>query len=742
MQIAAAGISLPFEYSAYDQVSTLSVAMRVYDVTTGSPSFVVTIGMTHVTNGTYVGFFTPLANKRYLINKMVYTDGTYAVTSQNYSPGSESIQVTTEQSDVSAILSDVGTIETGVTGISSDTTTLLSRLTSTRASNLDNLDATISSRASQASVDALQNNTTFVGIVPTSLIIPETGNTPYVFFANLFDDAGNPTNADANILNITITDSGGGIVVATTPMTNVGIGQYDFTYTVFSTDPERPLTVKFTYNYLSVAFVQYRVTQTTAFASSLDLLLSRLTATRANNLDNLDVTVSSRASAAAASAIQAIVSQLHFNGGNVLAETVINDDKSGYTLSPGFVQTLVNAIWDELLSSHVASGTMGANQNLLGGISTTTLSLRADYTTARAAKLDNLDAAISTRADFASVSAVGTAVGTVQTTVNGINTKLGIPATASVSSDIAAIKTELDGVNAKTSTLPSDPASESGIIAALTPIGGSVATILTDTVAIKAKTDNLPPDPASGSAIAGIPTNPLLTTDTRLNHLDANISSRTAPSDLAPLATAAGLSSAEAAILAQEAVTQGLIAPLATTAQLASAVAPLALQTTLLDVQSDVDAIIGTQLTAAQVWSYTPRGLTLPVTTTDDLSLLAKTTDVTTAEANIIAALPTFGCEMAASIDPSLDILTFQVWLEQNHSVVTDPQTAEINVFNSVGAPIIVGLMSSSPSAQGVFTLTYAHASAVFAANQAYTVTIDIVKGINDYETTKAMTVF
>jgi hypothetical protein len=101
-----------------------------------------------------------------------------------------------------------------------------------------------------------------------------------------------------------------------------------------------------------------------------------------------------------------------------------------------------------------------------------------------------------------------------------------------------------------------------------------------------------------------------------------------------------------------------------------------------------------------------------------------------------------YACEMAVAIDPSVDAMTFQVWLEENRAVVTAAQTAEVNVFNSVGAPIITGLTSSIISAQGIFTLTYTHASNVFLANQAYTAVLTITLGPNTYETTKAFTVF
>jgi len=737
-----AGTSLAFEYTAYDGTATLSVAMKIYDVTTGSPSFVNTIAMTHMINGTYVGYFTPLAGKIYAINKMVYTDGTFATPSSLYSPGSETIQASTEQTQITAIQGTLTTMSGQLTSVQGDTSTLVSRLTAGRASNLDNLDATVSSRATQASVDAIQNNTNFVGIVPATLLIPDTGSTLYVFYANLYDEVGSPVDPDGGILQVTITTAGGGIVVPTTPMTHDGLGRYHFNYSVTSIDTPQPLTVIFTYSYLSVPFTQLRVTQTSEYQSSLDTLLSRLTATRAANLDNLDTTISSRASAAAISAIQAVLNQFHFNGNNVLAETVINDDKSGYSLSPGFVATIVSAVWDELLSSHTLAGTMGYAQNLLGGISSNVLSLRSDYTTVRAAKLDNLDAAVSTRADFASVSAVGTQVSNVQTSVNNVNSKLGTPVGASVSADIAAVKADTSAINAKTTNLPSDPASESAVEAAIAAATGSLPTIGVEVAAIKAKTDNLPVDPASESSVVAIPTNPLLTTDTRLNHLDANISSRATPADLSPLSTASQVSASTSAILTAIAGVDADLAPLATTAQLTAATAPLAQQSTLLNVESEVLAISGSQITPADVWTYTPRSLDVPVDTTIDLTPIAKTTDVTTAEANIISAIPQFDCQMATAIDPATDTITFQVWLEQANSVVISPQTAEINVYNSAGNPVISGLTSSSPSSVGVFTLSQINASNTLAANQAYTVTVTITQGVNTYETTKAFTVF
>lgn len=91
MELARAGVAQPFEWSAYDLNAALFVAMKVYNVTTGTPVLVATVGMVHVLNGTYWGAFTPLASSSYVINLQPYTDDTYVTPNLNYSPGSESL---------------------------------------------------------------------------------------------------------------------------------------------------------------------------------------------------------------------------------------------------------------------------------------------------------------------------------------------------------------------------------------------------------------------------------------------------------------------------------------------------------------------------------------------------------------------------------------------------------------------------------------------------------------------------
>lgn len=90
--VVPSGRAIDFEYSAYDGTSTLSVALKVYDLSSGTATLVSTIAMTHVVNGTYWGttsFAASTIGKSYLIQKSVYTDGTFATINALYAPGSE-----------------------------------------------------------------------------------------------------------------------------------------------------------------------------------------------------------------------------------------------------------------------------------------------------------------------------------------------------------------------------------------------------------------------------------------------------------------------------------------------------------------------------------------------------------------------------------------------------------------------------------------------------------------------------
>jgi hypothetical protein len=104
------------------------------------------------------------------------------------------------------------------------------------------------------------------------------------------------------------------------------------------------------------------------------------------------------------------------------------------------------------------------------------------------------------------------------------------------------------------------------------------------------------------------------------------------------------------------------------------------------------------------------------------------------------AFLP-FECALTAAIDPELDILDIQVWLNKNNAAVLAPTTAQVLLYNSIGG-IVLTLTSSTPSAVGVFNMTSAVISGTLAANQTYTALITITVGADSFNSTKALQVF
>lgn len=157
----------------------------------------------------------------------------------------------------------------------------------------------------------------------------------------------------------------------------------------------------------------------------------------------------------------------------------------------------------------------------------TATALYPNYGTLAAVVWDQLTAAHTVAGSF------GEMVEEINSDVDEIITTLGTPAGASMSADIAEIEAETDGIAA----IPTNPlltndsrlnhidADISSRVATThfdsvigTPVGASVSA---DIAEIEAETDG----------IAAIPTNPLLSTDIRLNHLDVDISTREPSTD-------------------------------------------------------------------------------------------------------------------------------------------------------------------------------------------------------------------
>jgi hypothetical protein len=366
--------------------------------------------------------------------------------------------VSTISGDIAAVQTKLGTpagasVSVDIAAVKSDTSTLTSRLTATRAGyldNLPNLDATVSSRATQASVDAIQNNTRFAMVVQSPLILPTSGSQVYKFFGRLYDDAGSPEDPDSNTINIRIETPGGSVVVATTPMTRTAVGAYEYPYTVNSTDPERPLVVFMEYAENSVPFQQVRTTEVQEFETKLDTLLSRLTATRAgylDNLPNLDTTVSSRQSSATAlsqyNALQADTDDIQAKIGSPVS--TLAGDIAGVQADTDDIQSKIGSPVTTL------AGDIAAVQTKLG-----------------------TPAGASVSADIAAVKAE---TASIQTDTNDIQSKIGTPV-STLAGDIAGVQSDTDDIQSKIGS----PAST---------LAGDIAAVKAETASIQSDTDDI-----------------------------------------------------------------------------------------------------------------------------------------------------------------------------------------------------------------------------------------------------------
>lgn len=462
------------------------------------------------------------------------------------------------------------TFSADIAAVKADEVTLLGRLTPTRAANLDNLDVTVSSRESEtdassraaadlaatagvlAAVQGIQNNTSFVGVVPQILAVPGSGTTPYKFFANLFDTVGNPEDPDSNTINYKIEDTSGGTVVATTAMTRDGLGRYSSSYSVASTDPDLDLVFIFTYAEASVAFTQYRTSRVQSSSSDLDTLLARLTPTRASNLDNLDVLVSSRVAesddlsrynnilaseATTLTAVGAVSTKIGTPvAGSVTADIAsvkVQTDKIGspanVTLAADMaaLQTTENTINTKIgtpvgvsLSADVAAvkTVVDATSTKIG--TPAGASIAADIAADKAVD-DAINAKIGTPAGV-SVSAD---VAAVKSVVDTTSTKIGTPAGASIAADIAADKAVDDAINAKLGTPVSSVSADIAAVksdtgAINTKLGTPVSTVSADIASVKSDSSGLRTDYTTLRAV-------------KLDHLDADVTTRQSTSTAA-----------------------------------------------------------------------------------------------------------------------------------------------------------------------------------------------------------------
>lgn len=148
---------------------------------------------------------------------------------------------------------------------------------------------------------------------------------------------------------------------------------------------------------------------------------------------------------------------------------------------------------------------------------------------------------------------------------------------------------------------------------------------------------------------------------------------------------------------------------------------------------------------ADAVWDEIRSGHTTPGTfgevVDSKISSRASQTSLDAAKTAILSAVVDRDIIMTTAINPTSDVIEFQVWLIEDGITATNTDSAALEVRDGDGA-LIFSIATVTTSTNGVFKLTRGSASAVLAANRTYHVITTIVRSPNTYKSTKSFTVF
>jgi hypothetical protein len=380
------------------------------------------------------------------------------------------------------------------------------KITAGRASNLDNLDATVSTRATQTSVDTINTKVgTPVSSVSADIAAVKADSgaiklqTDQLVFASGRVNASIATTQEDAIVDKVWDEAQSGHTTAGTfgkrldadvtsrQAESDALTRFNTVNTKLGTPAGASISADVAAVKSDTGTINTKIGTPVASVSTdiasvksdtNTLNTTKLTTTRANNLDNLDATITSRQSASTA------LTQY-----NTLITEHDTTQSSIAALNNLSTTQVAGAVWNASLASHVTAGSMGANANLIDDILADTDSLdTTKITTGRANNLDNIDATVSTRA--------------TQTSVNGIITTLGTPV-ATVSADLASVKTDTNSLNATKITTTrannldnlnatvSSRATQTSVDTINTKVGTPVSSVSADIAAVKADSGSI-----------------------------------------------------------------------------------------------------------------------------------------------------------------------------------------------------------------------------------------------------------
>lgn len=378
------------------------------------------VDLSHVANGLYRASITPDAEGEYFLDYRTFSEGTYTTLDKKYE-------------EVMGIMS--------VRSVDQDLATMLSRLTSTRAGNLDNLDATVSSRSNQASVDIVDGNVDSI-----------KAKTDQIAFSSGRVEAEISSTQEDDIVDKVWDESvGAHTALGTTGKALIDAGESAATPGEIADAVWNDLTVDHMNPGSFGSFLDGKVSirETEAAAASRHTAVAKEASLQsAITICAKDITVAKEGTLqlkASQESVDALSNEvatirnktdnLTFESGRIVAKTEVNADKAGYELTVGEKANIADrvwdeaeadhqgvgstgaaltvakassdpaaiadAVWDETANDHVASTSMGGKLNTVknqaDAVKTDTEELKTRLSLTRAANLDNLDQPISSR---------------------------------------------------------------------------------------------------------------------------------------------------------------------------------------------------------------------------------------------------------------------------------------------------------------------------------------------------------
>lgn len=681
--------------------------------------------------------------------------------------------------------------------ISAAETNIISEI-NTNEIKLDNLALAVAS---------IQNNTTVRFIVPEYLVKPTSGVKTYQFHLRLFDTVGNPEAPDSTpTIRIRRLDTAVDIINgALMTQDGVKIGAYYYDFPISAGTAEYPALVEVTVVEGGITRYVPATTEVTEFQSDLNAIQAQLTAVQSTvtstntSINNPTYGLSALNSGQAAITGEINQNELLINQVKAKTNNLPVDPASETNVSSIGALVLtrpdINTIQTRLnLLEQALEGPDGRNMtDVYNQIDFTPIAKTADP------RFNNLDAAISTRSTLTAadvwtyvnrtltgfilpnseIDKIWDYLGSQATTVGSLGKKIadfldttvssratgaqvtaalaGVAQEVTVNGLYGHVSTEANQnqlllnsliadmllVKGKTNNLPVDPARESTLINEATQIDSGIAALSLLITGIKNKTDNLPPDPAKETSVQQRPTNPVLTTDLRLNKLDANISTRATPFDisaaLAGIATSAQLSSGLGIVVNEVNQNEAILNTLSTLslaikaktdtlpAQPASKGNVDSSEAAILAAIAGIPAPGG--ISAADVWTYGTRLLTDSRLANLDALISSRATplDITNNSShqyNIITST-TF-----KNISGDQEVI---VWIDKDGARVTSAINCNVNIKNSSGISIW-GTTLASPNSDGVFKFTNA---VTLAPDENYYIVVSITVGAQVYTTQK-----